>query len=190
MTNSKSDERIAKNDGRNVRGDRSQADDVRTNDTGTAFNEDEWTQMLRNEFQQEALPDAPRKPGWHRCWLSITSSWDPIHKRMKLGYTPVSAADVAGSGIGSELVKEGQFAGAVSCNEMVLFEIPEFKYQAYMRYMHDQAPREEEGNIKGKATKPSDVENEDSSGKKLFGIDEEDSGFREFGRQGRVAEFQ
>jgi hypothetical protein len=28
-------------------------------------------------------------PGWHLCWLTTTSAYDTIQKRMRLGYSAV-----------------------------------------------------------------------------------------------------
>jgi hypothetical protein len=55
---------------------------------------DERRKMFRSEWMQEALPNPPAIPGFHLCWLSTTNQYDPIHKRVRLGYTPVKAEDV------------------------------------------------------------------------------------------------
>jgi len=50
---------------------------------------EERRRMFRSEWLQEALPTPPEIPGYHLCWLSSTNQYDPIHKRMRLGYEPV-----------------------------------------------------------------------------------------------------
>ena len=106
----------------------------------------ERQQLIRSEFQQEALPSAPAIPGFHTCWLSTTSSYDPIHKRMRMGYTPVSADDVPG--MEASRMKSGEFAGMITCNEMALFKIPTEVYLEIMNEFHHNIPMESEATIK------------------------------------------
>lgn len=146
-TRKTADSRTLKNSAREMRAPRSStADEQRTQLDGTAFSAEEQAAMIRSEFAQEALPHPPKIPGWHCCWLTTTSSYDPIHKRMRLGYVPVSADDVPG--FDTFRMKAGEFAGCVSCNEMVLFKVPEETYQAIMREFHHKMPREEEEALK------------------------------------------
>lgn len=186
MSDIHSDSRIAKTDGRRTRGSRAEADEARTNDMGTAYSLDEVRRMVRSEFVQEALPTIPAKPGWHRCWLSTTSPYDPIHKRIRLGYRPVRVEDVGMPGIETYRMTSGEFAGAVSCNEMVLFEIPEEVYQAIMQEYHHNMPLEEEQGIRAKTEEQNA---EDRRGKKLMTFDEEDEGFQNLGRDRRAPSF-
>jgi hypothetical protein len=185
MSDIHSDSRLTKTDGRRARGSRAEADDSRINDMGTAFDADELEQMLRNEFVQEALPNIPKKPGWHRCWLTTTSSYDQIHKRIRMGYQPVTLDSLGVPGLETYRMTSGEFAGCVSCNEMVLFEIPEERYQAMMRVFHHKRPLEEEQGIRQQAQSSE----EDSRGKKLVSFDDDDEGFRHLGREPRTPSF-
>lgn len=104
---------------------------------------------FRDKWQNSALPDIPEGaiPGMHLCWLSTTNQYDSIDKRMALGYEPVKAAEL---GKGFETLgkmSSGKFEGCVSCNEMVLFKIPEEIYQEVMRLMHLEDPLEHQRNI-------------------------------------------
>ena len=66
---------------------------------------------------------------------------------MALGYEPVKAAEL---GKGFETLgkmSSGKFEGCVSCNEMVLFKIPEEIYQEVMRMLHLEDPLEHQRNI-------------------------------------------
>lgn len=130
------------------RGSRAEiAQDQRPENDG-ARGEEDYRRLIHNEFVQEALPNIPEIHGFHLCWLSTTSTHDPIHKRMRLGYTPVMVSDVKG---GAELegykMKSGQFEGCVSCNEMVLFKIPLEKFQMIMAEFHHNMPLAEESAI-------------------------------------------
>lgn len=156
-----------------ARGSRAEEDTPRTNDEGTALSLEERRAMIRNEFLQEALPKAPSIPGFHCCWLSTTNSYDPIHKRMRLGYTPVSADEVRG--FESLKAASGEFPGAVACNEMVLFKIPMETYMMIMQEFHHIMPANEEEAIRAQLVRGE----EDSEGKKLGQV--EGDGYETFG---------
>ena len=109
----------------------------------------ERIEAFRDKWQNSALPDIPKDlvPGMHLCWLSTTNTYDSIDKRMALGYEPVKAATL---GKGFETLgkmSSGKFEGCVSCNEMVLFMLPEEIYQEVMRMMHLEDPLEHQRNI-------------------------------------------
>lgn len=137
------------------------ADASRTDRDGTSTTPSERQRLIRSEFQQEALPSVPEIPGFHTCWLSATSSYDPIHKRMRMGYLPVRAEEV--KGLDSFRMKSGEMAGMVSCNEMVLFKIPNELYLEIMEEFHHNMPMEEERAIKASLKRGE----KDSSGKEL-----------------------
>jgi hypothetical protein len=145
------------------------------------LSEDEMREMIRSEFTQEQLPQLKPPAGWHYCWLSTTSQNDPIHKRMRVGYRPVSFAELSESGQAGEFSRlntaTGEFADCVSCNEMVLFKIVEERYQLIMREFHHHMPLGEEQSIRANAT-PNE---RDSKGKKLVDFDDEDDGMQTLG---------
>ena len=104
---------------------------------------------FRDKWQNSALPDIPENaiPGMHLCWLSTTNQYDSIDKRMALGYEPVKASEL-GKGFESlGKMSSGKFEGCVSCNEMVLFKLPEEIYQEVMKMMHLEDPLEHQRNI-------------------------------------------
>ena len=109
----------------------------------------ERIEAFRDKWANNALPDIPEGtiPGFHLCWLSTTNNYDSIDKRMALGYEPVKAAEL---GKGFETLgkmSSGKFEGCVSCNEMVLFKLPEDIYQEVMRMLHLEDPLEHQRNI-------------------------------------------
>lgn len=163
-----------------ARDPREREDALRTNDEGTALTVEQRRSMIRNEFLQEALPRVPEIPGYHACWLSTTNSYDPIHKRMRLGYTPVAASELRG--FDSMKMASGEFAGAITCNEMVLFKIPTDTYLAIMHEFHHAMPAEEEEALRARLT-PQD---EDSEGKKLGEI--AGDGFDDLEQRAKVRE--
>jgi hypothetical protein len=124
----------------------------------------ERRKMFRSEFTQEALPNPPEMPGWHLCWLSTTNQYDPIHKRMRLGYQPVMADELPG--FEHLKVKAGEHVGHISCNEMILYKLPEDIYQDYMLETHHYAPLEEAEKIR--VQQEQLLAAKDSSGKSLI----------------------
>jgi len=104
---------------------------------------------FRDKWQNSALPDIPEGslPGMHLCWLSTTNSYDSIDKRMALGYEPVKAAELGKGFEGLGKMSSGKFEGCISCNEMVLFKLPEDIYQEVMRMLHLEDPLEHQRNI-------------------------------------------
>ena len=104
---------------------------------------------FRDKWQNSALPDIPADaiPGMHLCWLSTTNTYDSIDKRMALGYEPVKAAELGPGFEGLGKMSSGKFEGCVSCNEMVLFKLPEDVYQEVMRMLHLEDPLEHQRNI-------------------------------------------
>lgn len=143
-----SEERL-KRPGNEGREPRSTANAPRTNEDGTAFTVEERRQMLRNDWIQEALPTPPEIPGYHACWLSTTNSYDPIHKRIQMGYEPVRADEVPG--FEAYRMKAGQWDGFIGCNEMVLFKVPVERFQDLMAIFHHDMPLEGEQAIKEQA---------------------------------------
>jgi len=155
------DERLKKSAGEPLRADRAEADAQRVQQDGTSMNLEERRRMLRSEWMQEVLPTPPAVPGWHHCWLSTTNSTDPIYKRMQRGYEPVKAHEVPG--FSQYRVEEGDFAGCVQCNEMLLFKVPEELYQEMMSYFHHELPMGEEQMLANNAA----VQGQDSNGRDL-----------------------
>jgi hypothetical protein len=104
---------------------------------------------FRDKWANSALPDLPAGviPGMHLCWLSTTNTYDSIDKRMALGYEPVKAGELGKGFEGLGKMSSGKFEGCVSCNEMVLFKLPEDIYQEVMRMLHLEDPLEHQRNI-------------------------------------------
>jgi len=109
----------------------------------------ERAEAFRDKWQNSALPDLPENiiPGMHLCWLSTTNNYDSIDKRMALGYEPVKALELGKGFENLGKMSSGKVEGCVSCNEMVLFKLPEEIYQEVMRMMHLEDPLEHQRNI-------------------------------------------
>lgn len=164
MTNSENkliggDDRLKKSLHPESRGDRSTADSERTDKDGTAFSSSERLMNFRDEWAASALPNVPKIPGFHLCWLSTTNNFDPIQKRMRIGYVPVRAEEIPG--LEHLKMKSGEYEGIVSCNEMLLFKCPEDLYQEMMEYFHYEKPLEDEQMIKAQNPAMTDPQRRD-----------------------------
>lgn len=110
---------------------------------------------FRSQFFQSALPDLPKIPGYHVCWLTTTNPRDSIQGRMRLGYEPIRAEEIPGWEHAS--LKSGDWEGCVGVNEMVAFKLPEHLYEQFMRYNHFDQPNEEEEKL-AEARRRAEVE--------------------------------
>jgi hypothetical protein len=185
-----SDDRVRRDSAPTVRGERSISEDAaRTNETGLVNDLSELHSLLASEFDQVALPTPPQIPGWHLCWLTTGSTYDSVQKRQRLGYIPVTAADVPGFETGG--LASAQFEGALTCNEMVLFKIRSEHYNAIMKTFHHTRPLAEEESIYTRLQELTGEE--DSSGRQLAKA--EGDGFNQLGNnisraKGAAPEFQ
>jgi len=158
------------------------SEDVRRLDNdGTGTTVSERRQMFRNEWTQEALPTPPAIPGFHLCWLSTTSAYDSIQKRIRIGYTPVLAEEL--NGFDTYRMKGGEYDGFISVNEMVLFKIPNEIYNELMQELHHHAPNDEEGKLANGVV----LGGRGSNGKPLGSI--EGDGFASMGTKIRTPNF-
>lgn len=133
------DERLAKKSADN-RQSRAMTDRVVTEDR--TMTDEERVEMFRQQFHQSALPDLPKIPGWHTCWLTTTNPRDPIHARLRLGYEPIKPEDIPGWEYVT--VKTGEWTGFIGVNEMLAFKLRENLYQKFMQISHHDAPLQEE----------------------------------------------
>ena len=106
------------------------------------ISDDERVEMFRQQFFQSALPDLPKIPGYHTCWLTTTNPRDSIQGRMRLGYYPVKPEDVPGWEYAT--MKTGEWQGFIGVNEMLAFKLPQSLYEKFMHEAHYAAPLREE----------------------------------------------
>jgi hypothetical protein len=106
------------------------------------ISDDERVEMFRQQFFQSALPDLPKIPGYHTCWLTTTNPRDSIQGRVRLGYEPIKPEDVPGWEYAT--LKTGDWVGCIGVNEMLAFKLPASLYERYMHEAHYAAPLREE----------------------------------------------
>ena len=158
----KVDERLKKDLTAGGRESRASQDSRRESSTEMLASTKERRRMFRSEWVQESLPSPPPIPGFHVCWLSTTNGYDPIHKRLRMGYTAVKIEEVPG--FENYKVKAGEHEGFVACNEMLLYKIPEDIYQEIMAELHHYAPQDEADKIR---IQVEQIQGSDSNGKRL-----------------------
>jgi len=164
-----SDERLKKDLSAGGRESREEQDSQRSSADNELASAQERRRMFRSEWIQEALPTPPEIPGYHLCWLSSTNQYDPIHKRLRMGYTPVKAPEIPG--FENLKVKAGEHVGHIACNEMILYKMPMELYQEIMRELHYHAPQEEADKIRVQVEQLQNAK--DSNGKRLGQIEGE-----------------
>lgn len=128
--------------------------------------DDDIEALLATEFDQVALPTAPEIPGFHMCWLTTTSTYDSLQKRMRLGYTPVKQSELPNWKVDSGMTSGAATDDTIRCNEMILCKIPMARYQAIMNHYHHKVPLQFENAVieqasqavEGKAQRAHDVE--------------------------------
>ncbi len=101
-------------------------------------------EAFRMQHFQHVLPDIPKIPGYHVCWLSTTSPTDTVMYRMRLGYEPIKREDIPGWDFDRLSLKTGEYAGYVGINEMLAFKIRQNLYDAYMMENHHDAPNRQD----------------------------------------------
>jgi hypothetical protein len=143
---SKPDERIVARDNDPAqRGNPHQLEDIEREGDGL-MSRAERLNMIRNEWQQTALPNPPEIPGWHQFWASTTNSTDSIHRRQKLGYVLVKKSEHPNFKI--EKANSADYGEYITCNEMILMKIPTEIYLDIMSVFHHEMPMEEEKSIR------------------------------------------
>jgi len=135
---STNDERLKKTKGEG-REDRAMEDRAVTENREISDND--RLEMFRQQFFQAALPDLPKIPGYHLCWLTTSNPRDTINMRMRLGYEPVKPEDIPGWEATS--IKSGEWTGFIGVNEMLAFKLPLSLYEKYMQEAHHDAPLRE-----------------------------------------------
>jgi len=136
------DERLKKSAGDN-RDNRAMQD--RAVKENREISDDERVEMFRQQFFQSSLPDLPKIPGWHTCWLTTTNPRDSIQMRIRLGYEPVKPEDVPGWEYAT--LKTGDWQGFIGVNEMLAFKLPISLYEKFMFEAHHAAPNREEDKL-------------------------------------------
>lgn len=182
ISNERADERLARDTSDEVRQERESVEREFTQDP--ELTDGQRLDALRMEYFQQSLPNLPKIPGYHVCWLSTQSQRDPIHGRLRLGYEPIRAEEIPGWEHAS--LKTGEYAGCVGVNEMVAFKLPNRLYEMYMREIHHEEPRRQEELLQKAAEVAKEAAENVSRHAKVFVED----GTAELGRGPRMGHFE
>lgn len=111
--------------------------------------EDERLELFLESLHQSVLPDLPRIPGYHTCWLSTTHQRDTIAWRKRIGYVLIQQSEIPH--YDAQSVKNGgPLDGCIMVNEMVAAKLPLTLYNRYMQAVHDRLPQEEANKLRAK----------------------------------------
>lgn len=149
------DQRISKSSDP-ARGDRDADSKKRTASTEQLASPATRRSLFR-EFSSEVLPTPSDVPGWRFTWLSTENKYDPVHRRLRIGYELVKASELPN--MENFRVNSGIFEGCVQVNEMILAKIPEDLYQEIMAEFHFHAPNAEEQRLKSNTVLPDEDRN-------------------------------
>ena len=105
----------------------------------------ERVELLKRANFQSSLPNLPRIPGYHVCWVSTTHPSDTPQGREQLGYTFIERAEVPEFTYTDQ--KSADFPGIVTWREMVGMKIPLSTYQLFMEELHHNEPARSEESI-------------------------------------------
>ena len=105
----------------------------------------ERVELLKRANFQSSLPNLPRIPGYHVCWVSTTHPSDTPQGREQLGYTFITRAEVPEFTYTDQ--KSDDFPGCVTWREMVGMKIPLSTYQLFMEELHHNEPARSEESI-------------------------------------------
>lgn len=102
--------------------------------------------LFRMQLHQSVMPELPKIPGYHVCWLTTQNPRDTIMMRQRLGYEPIKASDFPGLELMTQ--KTGDYTGCIAVNEMIACKLPMRLYNAYMKHNHHDAPMAEEDKLR------------------------------------------
>lgn len=137
------DERLKKEIGSASR--RSREAEDRTVTESRELSDDDRVQMFQQQHFNDVLPDIPKIPGYHVCWLSTNHPNDSIMRRQQLGYVAIRPEEIPGMAYST--LKTGEYAGCVGINEMVAHKLPMSLYQRYMSINHHEEPNRQNEQI-------------------------------------------
>lgn len=115
----------------------------------------ERVELLKRANFQSSLPNLPRIPGYHVCWVSTTHPSDTPQSREQLGYTFIARAEVPEFTYTDQ--RSGDFPGAVTWREMIGMKIPLSTYQLFMEELHHNEPARAEESIFNEAFQAGEV---------------------------------
>lgn len=106
----------------------------------------DYIKAFAQEMYNNILPETPKIPGYHTCWISTTNTSDTPQRREAHGYTRVRPDDLPG--YDHITLTQGSFAGCIGLNEMILMKLPVDLWHAFMKISHEDRPYEQENTVR------------------------------------------
>jgi hypothetical protein len=106
----------------------------------------DYIKAFAMEMYNNILPETPKIPGYHTCWVSTTNASDTPQRREAHGYERVRPEDLPG--YDHICLTQGVFAGCIGLNEMILMKLPVDLWHAYMKISHEDRPYEQENTVR------------------------------------------
>jgi hypothetical protein len=121
-------------------------DDAREAMADRELNEDELDSFFNNfadSFDDSALPDLPKMPGYHVFWATTMNPHDRIESRLRKGYRLIEVSEIPGwKQVDSP--KADEYVGYIRCNEMVALKIDTRLAQRMAKHVHHDMPLSDE----------------------------------------------
>ncbi len=149
--------------------------------------DEERVELLKRANFQSALPNLPRIPGYHVCWVSTTHPSDTPQGREQLGYTFIMRSEVPEFTYTDQ--KSGDFPGVVTWREMVGMKIELHRYQMFMEELHHNEPARQEESIYNDALAAGEVAAQAAKRGGKMRAPVVDSGTAELGQAREVPDF-
>jgi hypothetical protein len=110
--------------------------------------DDEFLAAFMDSLDQSVLPNLPKMPGYHVCWLTTSNPRDTVPNRLRMGYELITDRMVPGFEGASP--KSANYPGVLTVNEMLAARIPLRLYNRMMEYVHHDMPLSEEEKLRAK----------------------------------------
>jgi|SoimicmetaTmtLMB_FD_contig_31_18324747_length_1281_multi_3_in_0_out_0_2 hypothetical protein len=111
----------------------------------------ERRRRMQEIFNDSVLPNLPRRPGMHRCWVSTTHNSDTPQRRMRLGYWFYKHEDAQKENWHADeyavLDASSIYKGCLMWREMVAMETDEDNVQMILRETGHDRPADQERGI-------------------------------------------
>lgn len=102
----------------------------------------ERVELMKRANFQSALPNLPRIPGYHVCWVSTTHPSDTPQGRTQLGYEYIQRSEAPDFTHTDQ--QSAEYPGVIMWREMIGMKIPLSTYQLFMEELHHNEPSRNE----------------------------------------------
>ena len=112
------------------------------------LSDDERFLSFVDSQNQTVLPDLPKMPGYHTCWLTTANARDSIPNRMRWGYELIRPEMLPGWEKSN--LRTGEYGEVIMVNEMVAARISFPLYKRMMKHLHHDLPLADEEKLRAR----------------------------------------